>query len=275
MKGSLSDILVVSDMDGTLLNSNCELLQCNLETIRLFTALGGKFAVATGRDCASVKMYPELVELLSPSIILNGCAIYDFQNDAAVKSSLLPHLPARQALRDIIHSFPNLGAMVMGADFNLYQVAASEYLAQLIEDEDMCFLHKPYEDLPSDWNKVLFSDEEPALQQVVEFVESKTYPGTYFVKSAECYYEMLPKGVSKGSALLELCDVVGVSIENTYAIGDYYNDADMLRLAGHSAAVANAPDDIKAMATEVISSNDEGAVGQFLYKIIQKYADAK
>jgi hydroxymethylpyrimidine pyrophosphatase-like HAD family hydrolase len=82
---------------------------------------------------------------------------------------------------------------------------------------------------------------------------------------------MMPKGASKGTALSDLCSLLGVPIGNTYAIGDYYNDIEMMKYAGHAVAVDNAPDEVKAVANEIADSNDNGGVGQFLYRLIQKY----
>ena len=271
MSQSIRDILVVSDMDGTLLASDCTIPTCNLETIRLFTELGGKFTVATGRTVSSVEMYPELAALLHPAITNGGCVLYDFKNKKPAKSVILPHLAARQALRDVLHKYPQVGAMVMGADMNLYQVRPSPELNKLIQNEQMQLLHRPYEDLPDDWNKVLLAAQPEALQEVSTYVSSRIYPGVYFISTNKQYMEVMPKGVSKGSALHDLCDLLGVSLHNTYALGDYFNDVDVMQQAGYAVAMGNAPNEVKQLANEVVGSNDEGGVGQFLYKLIKKY----
>lgn len=271
MSDSIRDVLVVSDMDGTLLADDCTIPACNLETIRLFTMLGGKFTVATGRTVSSVAMYPELAAILTPAITNGGCVIYDFKQDKPAKSFILPHLAARQALRDVLHKFPRVGIMVMGADTRLYQVCPSEELTRLIDDEQMTYFHRPYDDLPDEWNKVLFASTPEGLQAVQDYVSTRTYPGVYFLSTSVRYLEIMPKGVSKASALQQLCDITGVSLRNTYVLGDYYNDIDMMKKAGHAVAMENAPGEVKAIASEVVGTNNEGGVGQFLYRIIKQY----
>lgn len=271
MSISIKDILVVSDMDGTLLSSTCAVPACNLETIRLFIALGGKFTVATGRTVSSVEMYPELANIICPAITNGGCVIYDFKEKTPVKSVILPHLAARQALRDVSQHFGNVGAMVMGADMNLYQLQPSLQLDRLIDDEKMQLLHRPYEDLPDAWNKVLFAAPPEVLQEVADFLSLRTYPGVYFVSTSKEYLEIMPKGASKASALRELCDLMGISLQNTFALGDYFNDLDLMRQAGYAVAMGNAPDEVKQAASRVVASNNEGGVGQFLYELIKKY----
>jgi hydroxymethylpyrimidine pyrophosphatase-like HAD family hydrolase len=82
---------------------------------------------------------------------------------------------------------------------------------------------------------------------------------------------MVPNGVTKGCALQNVCNLAGVHPSKTIVIGDYYNDIKIMRQAGYSAAVANAPSEVQALANEVIPSNDEAGVAQFLYKLINRF----
>lgn len=271
MSPSIRDILVISDMDGTLLDSENNIPPCNLETIRLFRALGGHFTVATGRTFASVGMYPELTAVIDPAITSGGAVIYDFAKNEPAQSMILPHLAAHQALRDVMQEFPALGVMVMGNDMRLYKLTHSADIQKLIDDEQMTYFSRPSEDLPDEWNKVLFAGPPETLEAVAAYVAAKTYPGVYFVNTSAYYFEMMPKGVSKGSAIRELCTMLDLSIKNTTVIGDYYNDLDMMKQAGYAVAVRNAPKEIIDISNEVTASNDEGGVGQYLYKIIEKY----
>lgn len=272
MSGPLSNILVVADMDGTLLSSNHELLPCNLETIRLFKELGGNFTVATGRMFSSVGMYSDLAPLIAPAITCGGGVIYDFEKDAAAKSTVLPHVAARQALRDVINAFPEIGILVVGDDMRIYQVALSDSLQSLIKIENMNYFFRPEEDLPDFWDKVTFAGPPELIPAVEEYLAHRTYPGIYFVRSGPTYLEMMPEGVSKGTALHDLCELMGIPIRRTYVIGDYFNDMEMMNQAGYAVAVENAPQEVKDIADEVVASNDDGGVGRFLYSLIQEYA---
>ncbi len=268
---SLKDMLVIADLDGTLLTSNKTIAQGDLDTISLFKMLGGNFTVGTGRTLSSVEMYPQLTPLLAPAITCGGCVIYDFQNGKPAQSSILPHLGARQALRDIKNAFPSLGIMVMSGDMRLYMLASSLELQTLISDEKMSYFIRPQEELPKEWNKVLFAAPQELLEEVQEFAKSRTYPGVYFVATNLTYLEMMPKGVSKGTAMSSLCEMLGIAQKNVHVIGDYYNDIDMMQKAGHAVAMRNAPKQIKDIADEVTADNDSCGVGQYLYKLINLY----
>lgn len=270
---SLSDILVVADMDGTLLADDKSLPACNVATIRLFTALGGHFSVATGRVIDSVSRYPAITSCLSPVIASGGCVIYDYATDRFRRSSLLPRVVARKAVKDILKAFPAFGAVVMSMDNRLFLVSASAETSKLMRDEQHVYFHRPQEDIPPEWNKVLFAGPHEQMAELRAFVTRMDYPGVYFVATDPLYFEMMPMGVSKASALQELCDMLRIKPENTAVVGDYYNDLDMMKLAGCSVAVSNAPLDVRMQATEITASNNEGGVGQFLYRLIKKYGN--
>ncbi|MDL2254119.1 Cof-type HAD-IIB family hydrolase [Ruminococcaceae bacterium OttesenSCG-928-I18] len=268
---SLQDILVVSDMDGTLLTDDKQLMASTLESIRLFTSLGGRFTVATGRSVESVSRYAELVPLLSPAILTGGTVIYDYEQNRSLKSATLPKLIAKNALQDVLGRFPKAGTMVFAANTQIFQVQASPYAQVLFDQESVGFHVRPLEELPPDWNKVLFAAEPEKINEIEEYVRGRPYPGVYFIHTGPIFFEIMPQGVSKGSTLSELCALLDVSLENTIVIGDYYNDLEMMDVAGYSVAMRNAPADVSFEADEICQSNNEGGVGQYLYELVKRY----
>ncbi len=267
----LSGIMVLSDMDGTLVRPDQTIDSCNLETIRLFTMLGGKFSVASGRTPASIEIFPQLTELLSPGITGGGTIIYDFQNKKPIEIFPLPAAVSTKALSDILEEFPDLGISIIGDDLRIYQMNYSYNLHKLFDDEKSTYFYRPQEDLPVIWAKVLFAQTKEYLEKVKEFINERDYHGVYFVSTGDNYLEMMPQGVSKGTTMYSLCNIVNVPVENVHMIGDYYNDVEIMKQAGYSVAMQNAPDDIKEFVDEVTASNEESGVGQFLYRLIQKY----
>lgn len=77
--------------------------------------------------------------------------------------------------------------------------------------------------------------------------------------SMQSNMELLQKGVNKGTALTRLMDIIGVTKEETAAAGDSQNDLSMFSAVGKKLAVSNACDELKAIATDIICSNDEGS----------------
>ena len=73
------------------------------------------------------------------------------------------------------------------------------------------------------------------------------------------------------AALGELCTYMGIPIENTVAIGDYFNDIELMRAAGHSVAMGNAPKEVQLAADTVTGRCLDGGVAEVLYGLIRKY----
>ena len=85
------------------------------------------------------------------------------------------------------------------------------------------------------------------------------------IVSGPPFVEFLNKDASKGHALGEICELMGIGMSEVVAVGDAQNDADMLRMAGMSYAVANADEDIKRLVKKVCArSNNDGVLPEVL-----------
>lgn len=96
--------------------------------------------------------------------------------------------------------------------------------------------------------------EGAALPWVREMV-----PELRAVVSSEHWLDVMDPAADKGTALRDLARALGVGQRDTAAIGDYLNDAGMLREAGYAVAMGNAHPDLKAIADEVVGTNAEGS----------------
>ena len=77
-------------------------------------------------------------------------------------------------------------------------------------------------------------------------------------------FQVLPKNTNKGNGLTKLAESLGIDVNKTIAIGDYYNDVTMIENAKIGVAVSNACDDAKAVADIVTVSNDEDAIAKII-----------
>lgn len=266
----LSDILVVCDLDGTLLTAKEGIPSCNVEMIRLFCAMGGRFTVATGRSVDSVSRYLDEIELSAPAILYNGGLLYDFNSKKVVRQSFLPE-EAKKAFTRLCHIFPEVGAEIMPESLGICVTRASEYTYRHTQDEKLPYALRDLESAEGRWFKALFASTPAQQALLAQKAAGLSGEGYYFVSTGPVYYELMPRGVSKGTGLQNLCDYLNLPLENTVAIGDYYNDVEMLDIAGRSAAVENAPQDVKQHAAVVIPSCTDGGVAQFLYQLVSQY----
>ena len=114
--------------------------------------------------------------------------------------------------------------------------------------------------------KVVFAHNvEERIGELIDYLKNHELSAKFdFIRSEKMLYEILPKGVSKGSALLKLSELLGIDPEMTVTAGDYHNDISMLRAAGLGFAVSNAVDEAKAAADHITVSNDESAIAAII-----------
>ena len=77
--GRYDKYLLVTDMDGTLLNSQRQVSEKNLAAIDRFTAEGGRFCVATGRTAENAAIFLHNVNINTSGIFFNGATLYDYK----------------------------------------------------------------------------------------------------------------------------------------------------------------------------------------------------
>ena len=119
-----------------------------------------------------------------------------------------------------------------------------------------------YEEVQEPVLKVVLShQDEMQMKALMELLNQHPKAEYFdFIRSERLLYEILPKGTSKGNALLKMAELLNISKERTIAIGDYNNDVSMLKKAGLSFAVSNAVAEAKEAADYITVSNNEHAI---------------
>ncbi|MBP8593009.1 MAG: HAD family hydrolase [Ruminococcus sp.] len=270
MFDDITKAVLLSDMDGTLLTADKRISDVDRDAIRRFTELGGRFTVATGRTIQSFEQYRAMIDLPYPVVMFNGAAIHDFSLGKTLYTQPLPE-EAKAITSRIMELMPDLGGEVLRAE-GTYVFSNTPY-EQL--HTKLCNIVPEYMELSQipegGWLKVLFSmapEDVPHLQLLVSQMELDTVS---FVKSSEIFFEMMPLGVSKGSALRQFRKLPGWEDCSFAAIGDFDNDIEMIQAADLGACPANAENSVKAAADLVLTrTNEEGAVAELIDHIIER-----
>ena len=101
---------------------------------------------------------------------------------------------------------------------------------------------KSIDDVPKDgWMKVIFWSNPFTIKSLQKFIDKNENPDANFMSSSVCTIEMLQKGTHKGVGIMKLADMLGIDKSHVAAIGDYYNDWDMLKTVGLPACAGQAP----------------------------------
>ncbi len=272
MKKKIKDLLVVSDLDGTLITTGGALTGCSGDVVKLYNMLGGCFTIATGRNVESTRRFINELELTYPVIVYNGAAIYDYQNNCSIYDRFLPKAEIIRALGDLKSVFPTVGSLIVSENHRPYVTNATNSLYGHFENEGYAFMLADENTINLRWYKVLLvCPDKKTSDSIAEYIRVRAYLGIDVVQSSNVNVEIVPEGVTKGTALVELAKILNKDIENTVMIGDYYNDIPAFLAAGYAVVPADAPEEIRSYADRIVMSSTEGGVAEYLYDVIRDY----
>lgn len=257
MNKKFKGYLLISDMDGTLLNSNKKISKNNIEAINRFVAQGGIFTFATGRMLESAKKYLDVVNVNVPVILYNGSKIHDYSKEETIYELFLED-EVKNILKQIKRQYSYLGLEIYCKE-NVYIFNDCRFSKRFASNRSDVHYDIPESLWTENWTKILILGEENQLDIFEHNFVSK-FGQFNIVRSGENYLEILPLGTSKGHALQKLCKIVNIDISNTIAVGDNMNDFELLKKSGYGFCVANGNKKLLAEINYKCSSNDEHAI---------------
>lgn len=268
MSKSISDHLVICDVDGTLLKAGYGVPAENIEAIEEFTARGGLFSVCTDRNLEDIKRLSDWININAPVILDNGTYIYDLAKKEVLYDEALLMPEAGEVLKGILDMYPELGVEIT-SEPRVYVPCMNKAV-----DEHTSLLHlsyrlAPLDEIPETWHKiVLCGDEKTALSArnyayLQENVDESFTEFDYVITSPGVM-QIIPRNDPKGAALKTLCQECGIDREDTIAIGNDLNDRGLLKAAGISAAVADAAVELRNISDMVVSYCLRGGVADLL-----------
>ncbi|MBQ4052314.1 MAG: HAD family phosphatase [Clostridia bacterium] len=267
MMKKFEGILLCTDLDGTLFNSHRQLSKENREAIEYFKNQGGSFTIITGRVPATSKEICRLVKPNVPYGTGNGGGIYDFEAQKFLwTATLTPDF--LELVEWVDRNFPDMGIQLntaQGVYFNKDNPALEDFRRITGLSNRACH----YREVPGPVMKVVFAHRDGArIEALMEGLAHHPKAGQFdFIRSEHTLYELLPKGVSKGNALLKMAELLGIDPAKTVAVGDYDNDISMIRAAGVGYAVANALPQVKEVADRITVSNDRHAIAKIIEEL--------
>lgn len=260
--------VLLSDLDGSLLNSNRQVSQENIDAIRYFQENGGRFALATGRDIENVLEKFAAVPLNLPCIFSNGSVLYD-PKEKKVLSQVCLNLEKILPFLERCHKeHPEIGMQIHSSEGTVFYPEFS------MVAEDILETHKPFsvrsmEELRSlSLRKILFITPAGDFSWI-ESQSEDLLSDIDRVNSGKNYYEFLPKGSSKGNMLKELRKYLKPE-DKVYAVGDFYNDVEMIAQADVGIYCDNAPEELKPQADYITVHHDQSIIPHVVKEIIEK-----
>ncbi len=269
--------LFVTDLDGTLLNSERRFNEKDLCALRNLRAEGYATAIATGRSQYS---FCKLLDSLGMRggdnqlaidyvIFSTGAGVMEYPGEKIVEQQTMAEAEVvvvasylqEQGLDYMIHkSVPETHHFLYSSqsgdnpDFQrrleLYSdfatpITAAGLVSPGIATEVLC---------------IVSGARAESLAATIEasFPECSVILATSPLDGESGWIEIFPKSVSKSSSVERLCNRLGVSRQHTCAVGNDFNDEDLLHWAPHSYLVENGPPRLRQLFQVVASNNAYG-----------------
>lgn len=286
--------LIVSDMDGTLLNENMDITEANLAAIKRAQNEGIHFVIATGRDFPLANPYLEEYDFTCPLILSNGAEFFD-ENGKNIYNRGLEKKTVRKMLdlllvEESIHvelvttdgiysdSKENrsdmLASMLSDMNPDITFEEAKERASDRINDMKMTFVDD-LRKVPEDESLAILKLTVHTLAgtEVLDPVKktlNETIPNLAITSSSLRNLEINHSSAQKGIAVAQLAKELGLDASQVMTIGDNLNDISMLEWADYSVAMENGAPEAKAAAKFLTSTNRENGVAEAISRVLNK-----
>ena len=268
--------IVFADMDGTFLDAKKRVPQLNMRALDRLVELDIPFVPCTGRPVFAVPQ-----EILSHSatryvIGANGSVVHVVSSGKTfhprdIDPGLVIELYER--IRDLKVTFDVFVDGVVYAPRKRYDAMGSYGIgAAMLE-----MLRKVRQPVDMDVPQIVargghiekitcFWGDDEAREGIERAIAEMS--GLSVAKGDPKDFEFQAEGVSKGSALVWLCEHLGVSVPQSLAFGDEMNDLPLVEAAGWGVAMANGNEAVRAAADDIAPTNDEAGVGTYLLNLL-------
>ena len=277
----MSTPLYISDLDGTLLRPDATLSDYSRDGLNRLIADGLHFSVATARSVVSIRQLLPGLQLKLPVINLNGALLSDLHSGR--------HQAIHAIQPQIVHSvFEQIGAMGLlpfistcnqDRDFLYYHrienAGMQWYLDDRLNAEDSRL--QQIDDLSQALGDPVLAftviDHRPALLRDLHAALEERYPGRLqiylfansYSNAGDSWLTIGDAQATKDRGIRLLLEQGNYSVNDLTVFGDSENDVEMFRLAPCAVATANATEEIRTLATEIIGPNSEDSVVRYLH----------
>lgn len=268
--------LICIDMDGTLLNDKKEISEENKKAIKEAHDMGVHIAVCTGRLFTSARNFGETIGVKAPIIASNGAYIREKDEERVIYEKIL-HKDVATKVYETMKKFQ------VSKFFNTSDIIASEgafpewymyakFNEGLTEEKkiNLNVYESFYDFIDENKESILkFIAVSKDLEELKKAKEALSeFDDLEIVKSSPMNFEVNAKGVSKGNAVKQLAEMYGIDKSEVICLGDSGNDLSMIEYAGLGIAMANADEEVKAIADYVTDTNNNDGVAKAIRKFV-------
>ena len=265
--------LVAVDIDGTLLTNDRKVTPEVFEAVQEAKKQGVKVIIATGRPIPGVQPLLNELNLKEEGdyvITFNGGLVQDTSTGENIITETMTYedyLDIEFLSRKLdvhMHAITKQGIYTANRNIGKYTVHESSLVNMPI------FYRTPEEMGDKEIIKMMYIDEPEVLDAAIEKIPQEFFDKYTIVKSTPFYLEFMNKKASKGHAIKHLAEKMGLTAEQTMAIGDAENDRAMLEAVGNPVVMENGTPELKEIAKYITKSNEESGVAHALREWVLK-----
>ncbi|MGW0615401.1 Cof-type HAD-IIB family hydrolase [Streptomyces sp. NPDC002788] len=259
--------MIVSDLDGTLLNSAGGISVRTRAAVQAVQKAGHTFVMASARPVRDVQPIAEALGHMAVAVCSNGAISYDYARETVVTHHPMTQAVAAEVIAVLRRQLPGV------------RLGCERWPDLLLEDG---FDLDPVFSREARWVRSLEEElDEHGVGKLIVQTEGSAHDYHLVVASAldgrctvtvstPAFCEITRSSVTKAATLDLLSVQLGMSAEQAVAFGDMPNDLPMLRWAGWSVAMSNAHPDVLAAADEITLSNNEDGVARWLERLLEQ-----
>lgn len=261
--------MVVTDLDGTLLQSDHTISPRDAETLEMLGKLGVCRVAATGRNLFKVRQVLNEKSPFDYVILSSGAGIMDWKTQKLIRAlsisaeetgEIIHFLIGHQQNFKVSRELPDNHNFAWWESYECPEL--KRYVAHHIKFGKGVVID-PENPFVSSQILMFF----PKTSDRFEYYKKKilkAFPNLSIIRttspidSSYTWMEIFPKGVSKALGIEKICSITGISRENTLSVGNDYNDLEMLEYTQHSYVVDNAPEELKMKYLISLAHHDDG-----------------
>jgi Cof subfamily protein (haloacid dehalogenase superfamily) len=263
--------LMAIDIDGTLLDKNSQITQSTCDALQKIKEKGITITFATGRFYPDAIYFAKLLGFSCPMILLHGALIQSQDGKVIRKQGLPPEsIPILIEIAkkekvpfQIFHE--NFLVIEKKSKWNDVYLSFSEIKPVIVPDINQYLKnHKsPF--------SFIYLGTEQRMAKLKKVVEDRLNNTIAIASAHPNLLEIIAPDVSKGRALKELAAMKNIPLSQTIAIGDSYNDMEVLKAAGLGVAMGNAPQEVKDIADYITKDNDNDGIAYFVSQYLARH----
>ena len=253
--------LLATDLDGTLLDANGNVHPRDAAAIAELSKRGIKVTICTGRLYSGTRPTAHVIGVDGPVACMDGSSVFTTRGDRELVRTPIPrasHEPLRDALRSV-----GAATFVFEADAILHDQTGDEHLDWVsIWSSDVRRVNSVFE--AGAWSgqpsALVALGAEQEIRATAELLDAGDLQSVCFATALSANRDLWgmvvrAAGATKASALEWIARYHDVDISEVVAVGDWLNDVPMLREAGRSFAMAQAPEAVKEAADEILDAS--------------------